>query len=496
MHRKTRVPSAERPGNKMSRKVLGLDIRKDAVTAVMLNSGIKGSEIIDRFTAPIQGEGSFFEALHTAIETICNKMKVDGANCTVSLPPGMASYRNIRVPFVEIKKIRQVLPFELEPAIPMPIEDLEIDFEPMKSNGESDIVAAWLEKSVLEKLLETLAVFHLNPVVITPGGYAGAAFLGIRDDIAKDMLVIDYDPNRVSVFALSSGKIRFARTFPQKPPAQAEAGYLRLNIQRTLTAVQDSLNILFSPEIILTIGDIEDDMFVEGKENKLMEVPVAKSAPAVISPSLKTKPGDQNYKSGAYDNALCLALCEAEGIHCINFSKNRSRATKYWTEYKPNFKATAILAAFVILIAYGGLNFKVHTLNNKITGINQQINHIFSKTFPNVKRIVDPLQQMKVKVKEAKKDSAHTHLTGDRIKVVDILNHLSKNLPKKTDVDFARMVVGNDSITLSGATDTFNTVDDMKSRLDKVEPSKKVTISSANMDKSGKRVRFKLKIEL
>lgn len=481
----------------MSRKVLGLDIRKDTVYAVLLTSGIKGSDIIDQSVTPIpNSEGGFFDGLHTALDAICSQMKTDGATCAVSLPPGMASYRNIRVPFVEIKKIQQVLPFELEPTIPMPVEDLEFDFQSIKADGQSDIIAASLEKPVLQQLLEVLGGFHLNPVAIVPGGYASAAFLGLKDEIAKDMLIIDYDPKKVSVFALASGKIRFARTFPQKPPAQAEAGYLRLNIRRTLTAVQDSLNILFSPEIILTTGAIADDLFVEGKENKLMEVPVAKADPVAVSPSLKTRPDDAGWQSGIFDNALCLALCETEGIQCINFSKNRSRAVKYWTEYKSSFLTTSLLFVFVMLLLYGGLYFETHSLDKKISAIKGQINTVFKQTFPGVTRIVDPLQQMRVKVKDAAKDAAHGQIIGGRMKVEDILNHLSISLPKKTDVDFTRMVVGSDSVTLSGATDTFNTVDDMKSRLDKVEPFKKVTISSANMDKSGKRVRFKLKIQL
>jgi outer membrane translocation and assembly module TamA len=39
-------------------------------------------------------------------------------------------------------------------------------------------------------------------------------------------------------------------------------------------------------------------------------------------------------------------------------------------------------------------------------------------------------------------------------------------------------------------------VEDIKSRLEKGELFKQVTIASADMDKSGKKVRFKLKIDL
>jgi hypothetical protein len=58
------------------------------------------------------------------------------------------------------------------------------------------------------------------------------------------------------------------------------------------------------------------------------------------------------------------------------------------------------------------------------------------------------------------------------------------------------MTVGADEVTVTGETAAFNVVDTIKSHLEKSELFKKITIASANMDKSGKRVLFKLKIDL
>jgi Tfp pilus assembly protein PilN len=57
------------------------------------------------------------------------------------------------------------------------------------------------------------------------------------------------------------------------------------------------------------------------------------------------------------------------------------------------------------------------------------------------------------------------------------------------------MVVGADNVVLSGNTDNFNTVDDIKGSLESDELFKGVTISSADLEKSGQRVRFKLKLD-
>ena len=59
-----------------------------------------------------------------------------------------------------------------------------------------------------------------------------------------------------------------------------------------------------------------------------------------------------------------------------------------------------------------------------------------------------------------------------------------------------QLLIGPDSVLLSGSTDTFNTVDDIKSRLEGQAGFKGVTISSATMEKSDNRIRFKLKVQL
>jgi len=49
---------------------------------------------------------------------------------------------------------------------------------------------------------------------------------------------------------------------------------------------------------------------------------------------------------------------------------------------------------------------------------------------------------------------------------------------------------------VDGETAGFNIVDDIKNRLEQSDLFKQVTIASANMDRSGNKVRFSLKLEL
>jgi hypothetical protein len=58
------------------------------------------------------------------------------------------------------------------------------------------------------------------------------------------------------------------------------------------------------------------------------------------------------------------------------------------------------------------------------------------------------------------------------------------------------MVMSPDSVIISGTTDTFEAVDDIKSKLEQIDIFKKVTINSTNKDRTGKEVRFQMKVAL
>ena len=128
--------------------------------------------------------------------------------------------------------------------------------------------------------------------------------------------------------------------------------------------------------------------------------------------------------------------------------------------------------------------------------VDNQIAEVFTSTFPEVKQIRDPFQQMQVKVQEAKKNAGFQSEDRPHIRSIDILNRISTQIPASIVIDISRMVISPENVLISGNTDTFNSVDDIKGKLEQIDFFKKVTINSANIDRSGKEVRFQLKAEM
>jgi general secretion pathway protein L len=189
----------------MSRKVLGLEIREESIAAVLLDSGFKGSVVETQGYFPIPADKAGDEGIGDALKAVVETLKPVGAACVLGIPTTFVSFRNLSVPFNDLKKIRQVLPFELEPTLPMPVEDLLFDFEAVKSDGRHDLLSFSVPKNRIKHYLDLLESVDLRPVVIMPGGYAAARFISTMTADNDDFLLIDTGEDHHTVYAVCSG---------------------------------------------------------------------------------------------------------------------------------------------------------------------------------------------------------------------------------------------------------------------------------------------------
>ena len=479
----------------MSRKILSLEIREESIAAVLLDSSFKGSllEMQGYFPIPADKEGN--EGVKKALQAIVETFKPSGATCVLGIPATIVSVRNLSVPFHDIKKIRQILPFELEPTLPIPVEDLIFDFEAVKHDKQQNLLTFSVEKTEIQRYLDLLEAVHLRPAVIMPGGYAAARFISTMTNDSGDFLFIDTGEGNHTIYAVCSGHVRMVRTLPVASDGNPVTRNLETTLKRTFIALQENLGIGFNPSAVFSAGPQAPLLTTGNGSSTLLDVPVKSIDGLRTFPRLKGSLDTQDWQSGHLDIALALALMETETVAGVNFSTERSTIQHYWSEYRKNIILTAALIALALVTALGVQILAVNAKQQRLAELDRQIESVFRSTFPEVTRVVNPLQQMQIKIKEAGDGSIGFNLTGARVRVIDILNALSQQIPSSADVKVKRMVAGTDNVVLSGNTDTFNTVDDIKGRLEEADLFKSVTISSADLEKSGNRVRFKLKLD-
>ena len=479
----------------MSRKILSLEIREASIAAVLLDSSFKGSLLETQGYFPIPADKAGSEGIKETLKTIVERLRPTGATCVLGIPATIVSFRNLSVPFHDIKKIRQILPFELEPSLPIPVDELVFDFEAVKRDKHQDLLTFSIKKTEIQRYLDLLKAVNLRPAVIMPGGYAAARFISAMTDDSTDFLFIDSGENNHTIYAVCSGHVRLVRTLPVASDGNPVIHNLETTMRRTFTALQESQGIAVNPSAVFSAGPQAPLLTTGNGSSTLLGVPVKAIDDLRSFPRLKGSLDTQDWQSGRLDIALALALMETETITGVNFSTERSTIQHYWSEYRKKIILSAVLIVLSLVIAIGGQILSLNAKQRRLAELDRQIEGVFKSTFPEVTRVVNPLQQMQIKIKEAGDGNIGFDLTGARVRVIDILNALSLQIPSSADVKVNRRVVGADNVVLSGNTDTFNTVDDIKGKLEEADLFKSVTISSADLEKSGNRVRFKLKLE-
>jgi hypothetical protein len=426
-------------------------------------------------------------------------MDLTGSDFVVSIPANQVIFRNLQIPFSNIKKIRMVLPFELETTLPYAAEDLVIDFHTLNgtpAGDKTELLAAAIEKSKLSPYLDALTSIQADPEKLTLGGLPTALCLANQADPEEDQLFIEIDDTYGTLFIMAGGRLQLIRSFPLPSAGPSKAPQLCAQIQQTLAAFLESSEFNFEPIEVVASGIGLDETDIIPQLSRALDMPV-KTASIVdrLDIPMGTN-AERPWIPVQMDNALALALMEVEGHEGLNFHKGQFAAQKFLAKHKGPLIKTGILAAAVLVLFFFNLIMDAYTLNKHLHRINSQMTQVFKATFPEVKTIRYPYQEMQAKIRETKKTAAFEDEAGPHIRSIDLLNSISEKIPDNITVNLARLVIQPDNVIISGTTDTYNSVDSIKNRLEQIQHFKKVTINSSNIDRSGNEVRFMLKLEL
>lgn len=484
----------------MSKKILGLDIRKESVAAVLANIGLKSNRIEALAFIPVSDQAENGDSLVPAIEDLVGQMDLKDATCIASFPADRILFRNIKLPFKQQKKIKQILPFELEPILPVPVENLIIDFNAIETDPtdtNTDLLTASVNREYLETFINQLTRFQIDPIIITPGGYSQAQCLLNLMDIPENSVFLDIDTSQTTIVLIAGGKVQLIRSIPAGLIDHSNPSSLCLNVQHTISGFIESTRTDYQPDRFYFTGKGLGQNGFEKKITDYFDVPsqsldlMRESDPEISNQSdLPWLPEEMN-------NALALTFSEMTGFKTLNFRKGPFRVAKQWAEHKKSIVVTGILVGVLMISLLVNSMIGFYGKKTRLAKIQNQTEAVFKSIFPDVKMDAkQPGSQMMGLVDAKKRESRSLRDSGPHIRMIDLLNDISTRVPKSIDVELTQMVLGDENISISGNTDTFNSVDEMKVQLEKSERFKTVTIVSTNKDKKGNRIRFKLKLLL
>lgn len=498
----------------MPGKILGIDIDSDSVTAVQVEGGLRGYSITGCGRVMIEGDGGLERGLTALSEQV--ELKADTS--IGSIPAEHISYRNLQMPFQDRKKIRQAIAFAVETMVPFPIEDLIVDFTIVDQLDQSEILAVSIKRSHISDYLTHLQGHGVDPDLLDIRGVPIVLWLLKQGEIPDDGLLLEIGLKRNTMVLFLKRRISLIRTFPfgngliAKAISSAQTenhgktgarGQIESHFSSFCTNVQNTLHTFgcqnkrrVMPEMafITGVGSLYPD--TEAILEGFLGIPVERIN---VARDAKKVHMDENiaqiWNPATMDNALALALHDNKQGFGFNFRKDEFEIRRRYFRLKKVIRNFAIFLIISLSLLTADLGTDYYFLKKRYMMLDRRITETFRQTLPEVKRIVDPVQQMKVKINELKTSDLTLPGIGREEKVLDLLRDISQRVSSSLDVKVLSMVVDPEIVQIKGETDTFNTVDIIKKGLEPSKHFSTVTISSANLDRSGKRVRFEIKLK-
>jgi general secretion pathway protein L len=499
----------------MPRTIIGLDISEDTVTAVQAKSMMQGYQVTGCVAVPITEAGG----IRVALRAVCEEIDSKGSACNSVIEDGHVSFRNLSMPFTDLKKIRQTLVFELETLMASSVDKHLVDFiDVNRSASQTDLIAATVDRSFIAEHLSNFEPLGVEPEILDVRNLPLANQVLMQPDSPENGMLLCIGSKKCSIILFLDKKIVLIRQLPFNAAGLAEVASLAAKREpmgesfdsqayvAQLASLCRSINLTLHGFQVET-GNISkpEKVFITGPGSLLPETAEIVSKGLALPVSLLNLPETAGniqlsehlvtlYNPALMDNALGLAIRESKKTKGFNFRREEFQVKTQLVRIKKELiHASIYLSIILVLLAVNSL-VDYRDLKKRTADLDSRIKAIFTQTFPEITNIVDPMHQMNTKISELKNTAAGAPgINMDRT-VLETLNDISARIPKNLEVQVDRMVVDQEGIQIRGTTDTFNTVDSIKKGLESSEMYQDVVIASANLDQSGKGVRFEIKM--
>lgn len=161
------------------RQAVLFDLRQDTLSIYTLDRDRKS--VLNKETlsisCPLSGNGHLPDNLTTSLQPT--------DECYLSLPLSLLNFRIIEMPFSDLRKVRELLPFELEGLIISGVSSVVFDALVLgEQNGKYRVFVAYVTKEILRGILGQLTKHNADPKLVLSLELAGIVQGSKGGDIA------------------------------------------------------------------------------------------------------------------------------------------------------------------------------------------------------------------------------------------------------------------------------------------------------------------------
>ena len=511
----------------MPEMVLGLDIGSESIKGVLARRrGRADVRVIAAETVNLT-EGVDLEAAVKKMAALLKPVVPSGMECVVCIPPSDVMYRQVQLPFRDESKIKKALPFELEPQLPVPVDEVVVSYVHLPENG---LLVAAIGKERIRSIIGVVET-HLGNVLLIDIATAALALpllgdkqgagTGILLDIgASSTFAVFYEQNaivqiRSFVFGgntitsalaqdlscenIEAERIKINSIFGEKSwekhstRAKAFCRQFCISLKSTVEFMLLNKTLHSAPgRITLTGGgSLFKPLRDELKKVFPVEI-VGYRQPGGLEIDRKIRAA---YQSPIMNTALAAVKRAFGKAKSFNFRQGEFEYPHGFGTLRKQFKRWAIAAAALILLA-GAQQFLDYRLQTaRVSAFKAQINAIFKKHYPEAQTIIDPVAQLRSKLEEDKKTYGLAE-GGSGTTVLALLKDISGLIAPGMDIVINHLYYEKAVMIIKGEAAKMDDVTAVKNQLEKSKHFKNVSIGSTSLAREGSRVNFDLRMEL
>ncbi len=504
----------------MTQLAVGIDIGDDLLSAVLVSGAGRDAQVLACAQHFCSQHADLAEELPQLVEKLGNS-KAD--HCVVGISLSCLSLRNLSLPFTDEKKIRQVLPFELEEQLLLSVDEqiIATTLAPADVAG-TILLAAAAEKELLKQQVEAFHTAGLEPDSISPTLYTLADRLCRTKHTGDNFLLLHGDLSAVQLVLAWQGEIVFMRrlawpdtVFTQTLFAYQQNGALGITETEEVDDAVHSISVLIlrSLEYFAAHNNKEaatPDYFVltgpaQLCPNLLQKMEAALGLPGRTCDLLRdgaatlSKSVVGDWQAALHDKALALAL-QTTGRRGkesgLNFRQGELALSHHLLHSKKQLTAVAATAGLVLLLGLAWLFNTNRQLEKQSNNLAVSMERIFQESFPGIKPGPDPFAHMKSRLKSADGSTATIPLFAEEKRILTILSDISARIPASIQLRVSQLVIDQNSVIVKGNTDAFNNVNRMQSLLSKSGRYVEAKIASAVKGKKDEGILFDIRLQL
>ncbi len=505
----------------MFQRIIGLDIGSSSIKVVLIQRGLKGPYIEKCIEWPIPSphtDGDLVAALHKA-----GIRSPSGREVVASVPQRSVFTHVVRLPFTDPQQVAQTVAYEMEGQIPLDLEEVVVDYHPMQSTPsrpDSTLLAIAIPKEHLKRHLGELQKAGVDPKALEVDGLALFNFSQhYFKDLKGDVALLDIGASKTSVCIVGEENPCLIRTIwhggHHLTQAIAQAQNLSLEqaeqIKRKAVLAEadtdeDGISRILKTTLEPLVKELSTTFHVYESESRreIRQIYVCGGTARLqgLSTYLAHRLGKERMEGpGVPDQetftagiGLALKECLGQKGSRVRFRLGEFAYHKEQTQTRQHLMAIGIAGAILLLLAGGNLYLRYDLKAARYKELQSHVRSIFQQAFPNIKNIVNEVEQTKAAQKEIDKKVAF--FGSGSVTLLDLIGELTRRMPKDRVVEVSDLHIEQSSIRMEAQTDSFESVEKFKEALSQYERFHEVTISDAKMSADQSKIRFRINITL